>query len=252
MNGWRWQLNLFFNALTFFTRIPCPKWVEHSSASMRHASRYFPWVGVLIGLIGAAVYWVSAQFLAPSIAILLALSSTILATGAFHEDGWADMCDGFGGGWQPEQILNIMKDSRLGTYGALGLVIMLGLRFLALNETALVIPALLCGHVFSRWFAISLIYTGSYVSANPASKSKAFAMSLSRKELCIAAIPCLALLPWLHLASLWILAALIVVRFLFEKWINKRLGGYTGDCLGGCQQLCEISILLGFAISAPL
>lgn len=128
----RREIELFFNALRFFTRMPVPRWVGHSTDLLNHSARYFPLVGWLVGLVGAAGFLIVGLALPVSLAIVLSMAATIRFTGAFHEDGFGDVCDGFGGGWDRAQVLSIMKDSRIGAYGAIGLVLMLIAKFLAL------------------------------------------------------------------------------------------------------------------------
>src|SRR5574343_914935 len=122
------QLRLFFTALQFFTRLPIPSWVGFDAAWLNQAARYFPLVGVVVALIGAGVYGLAALLLPAPVATLLSTAATIYATGAFHEDGFADMCDGLGGGMRRQRVLEIMKDSRRGAYGASGIVCMVGLK----------------------------------------------------------------------------------------------------------------------------
>ncbi len=105
----RREIQIFFAALMFFTRIPCPTWVKHSQETLNKASRYFPLIGWIVGAIGASVFWISSLLFPPVLAVLLSMIATILLTGAFHEDGFADVCDGFGGGWTQEEILRIYE-----------------------------------------------------------------------------------------------------------------------------------------------
>ena len=129
----RSQLELFFIAVGFFSRLPVPGWVEFSPDKLGRAARFLPLVGWLIAVIGAAVFWLAVQVLPVELAVVLSMAATIRATGAFHEDGWADTCDGLGGGWTREQVLQIMKDSRIGSYGAIGLVLLLLAKYLVLS-----------------------------------------------------------------------------------------------------------------------
>ena len=131
MNAARRELEYFFGALRFFTRLPVPAWVGHSPAALNHSARYFPLVGLVVGLLGALVFAFASFFLPKTLAVLLAMAATLLATGAFHEDGWADMVDGFGGGWTRERTLEIMKDSSIGSYGTIALALMLVGKFMA-------------------------------------------------------------------------------------------------------------------------
>src|SRR5690554_3714540 len=120
----RRQVELFFTALGFFTRIPVPAGIPWSPERLNHAARYFPLVGVVVGGVGAASFVAFNWLLPVSLAVILSMAVTIRLTGAFHEDGWADACDGLGGGWDKLQVLAIMKDSRNGSYATVGLVLM--------------------------------------------------------------------------------------------------------------------------------
>jgi hypothetical protein len=117
------ELEYFFGAIRFFTRLPVPAWVGHSAEALNRSARYFPAVGLLIGGIGALVFIAAAQFWPQPVAVLLSMAATIYATGAFHEDGLADTVDGLGGGWEKLRILEIMKDSRVGSYGVVAMVL---------------------------------------------------------------------------------------------------------------------------------
>lgn len=242
------EVHLFFNALTFFTRIPAPAWVEFSDSNLNHASRYFPWIGLIVGATAGLVYLVACMLFPPAIAITLSMVATVWLTGGFHEDGLADVCDGFGGGWNKTQILTIMKDSRLGTYGALGLVFALFMKFQTLSLIEQLIPALLLAHTLSRFAAITLIYSDDYVREDQQSKAKPLANRMSRRELMIAAIPVLlCLIPlgpkiWLVIIPVWLMRNWL--SYFFRRWI----GGYTGDCLGATQQLCELTVYLYFCL----
>jgi adenosylcobinamide-GDP ribazoletransferase len=119
------QLELFFIALAYFTRLPVPGWVAFAPEKLGQAARFLPLVGWLVAAIGAAVFWLAAQVLPVDIAVVLSMAATVRVTGAFHEDGWADTCDGLGGGWTKARVLEIMKDSRIGSFGAIGLVLLL-------------------------------------------------------------------------------------------------------------------------------
>jgi len=112
------QLRLFFVALQFFTRMPVPRWVGFDPQWLSQASRYFPAVGLVVGAFAALAYALASALWPPIVAVLLSTSTTIWLTGAFHEDGFADTCDGLGGGMTRERVLEIMKDSRIGAYGA--------------------------------------------------------------------------------------------------------------------------------------
>jgi adenosylcobinamide-GDP ribazoletransferase len=242
----RQELEYFFGALRFFTRLPVPGWVGHSAETLNHSARYFTLVGLIVGLIGALVFALTSFFFPKTLAVLLAMAATILVTGAFHEDGWADMVDGFGGGWTRERTLEIMKDSRLGSYGAIALVLLLLAKFMALVELdmLLVAPALIAGHALSRLCATSVMHFLDY--AREEGKAKPLATRISLGELALAGafgLVALILLPPLS-ALLGVLFAAAATAFLARKF-HRHLGGYTGDCLGATQQLAEIAFYLG-------
>ena len=247
----RYQLELFFTALGFFTRIPVPGWVPWSPERLNHAARYFPLVGWVVGAAGALVLWAAAQVLPASVAVVLSMAATIRLTGAFHEDGWADSCDGLGGGWDKLQVLTIMKDSRIGSYGATGLVLMLLAKALALAELAntdpaLPIVALLVAHPLSRLASTSLIHFLDYVREDESAKAKPLAKRLEGRELAIALLG--GLLPLVLLPALPALIALLLVALVTwraARTFVRRIGGYTGDCLGAAQQLSELACYLG-------
>lgn len=252
------QLRLFFTALQFFTRLPIPGWVGFDPAWLNQASRYFPLAGVVIALIAGASYALAAWFLPAPVAVIISTAAGIYATGAFHEDGFADMCDGFGGGMTPERVLEIMKDSRIGAYGAIGIICMLSLKLvtLAMLPTQAAIGALLIAHPLSRLMATSLIWRLDYARAE--GKAKPLAQKMSGTEFLIAALtaalPAVAVitLRWLPATVLaaGVIAAAIATFWLARKFV-RRIGGYTGDCLGAVQQVTEVMFYLCALASLP-
>lgn len=242
------QLHIFFNALLFFTRIPCPKWVDTSKAYAEKSSTYFSLIGVLIGGIGALVFY-GAIFIFPiTVAIAISMLATIYATGAFHEDGFADVCDGFGGGWTKEKILTIMKDSQIGAYGAIGLLFILGFKFLCLSQLPIKwLPLIIiAGHSVSRLMASTLVYTHDYVSNTITSKSENRASNMTLIMLVLNSV--FGLFPLFFFHTYYIFLILIpcylgkvFLGVKFKKWI----GGQTGDCAGATQQFCEVLFYLG-------
>ena len=250
----RQELEYFFGALRFFTRLPVPAWVGHSVVHLNRSARYFPAVGLLVGLIGALVWLVASLFWPKTIAILLALSATILVTGAFHEDGLSDMTDGFGGGWEKSRILEIMKDSRVGSFGVVVLVLSLLGRFMVLVELpdSWVFMALVAGHAVSRFCSTALLYAMDYVREDADAKAKPLATRISPLELDIAGgialLPCL-LLPFGSMLVGLILA--VGVSFWLARFFKRWIGGYTGDCLGAVQQAAELAFYLGLLARLP-
>ena len=243
------ELESFFGAVRFFTRLPVPAWVGHSTEALNRSARYFPAVGLLVGSIGALVFLGAMRLWPQPVAVLLSMAATIYATGAFHEDGLADTVDGLGGGWDKLRILEIMKDSRVGSYGVVAMVLALLGKFLLLNslDAALVPWALLAGHAASRFCSTLLLATMTYVREDLLSKAKPLATQLSTVELAVALFfVLLALIPLsLENALAGCVLAAISTWWLAAKF-NRWLGGYTGDCLGATQQVSELAFYLGF------
>ena len=250
----RRELEYFFGAVRFFTRLPVPAWVGHSSEALNRSARYFPAVGLLIGGIGTLVYLGAALLWPQAVAVLLSMAATIYATGAFHEDGLSDTVDGLGGGWEKLRILEIMKDSRVGSYGVVAMVLALLGKFVLLSSLApALIPfALLAGHALSRFCTTVLLATMDYVREDLLSKAKPLATRLSPGAMLVAlsfVLMALAMLPLEQAIFGCVLAALATfwLAAKFKRW----LGGYTGDCLGATQQLSEIAFYLGLLASLP-
>lgn len=241
------ETDIFFAALTFLTRIPAPTWVTFKTEYLDSAARYFPLVGALIAALSITVYSLCLPLYGHLLAIILSVITTVFITGAFHEDGFADFCDGFGGGWEKSQILTIMKDSRLGTYAAVGLALLLATKIQLLNVTNTeAIPLMiLIGHTTSRALAASYLFNYNYVQDAEASKVKPLATSMTTNSLIFVCVCGFIPLLWLPTKSIIaILTALIIFRSVYGFYLKKKLGGYTGDCLGAAQQMSETLIYL--------
>ena len=275
----------FLLAVQFFTRIPITgklaDWVGFSPAMLRASAAHFPAVGLLVGVVAAAVYALLISLLpataySPLVAAVLSTVATVLLTGAFHEDGLADVADGLGGSYDKARALEIMKDSRVGAFGALALVlaVLAKVALLALigsvdgvtggwgdiEDSAPLLPwanvcsALVAGHVVSRTLALMLIVALPHVGDSATSKSKPLADQISPRTLAVAFVWCfmaLALVLWAQEAINLIVAcgAAIVALMYMYRLFKRRLQGFTGDCLGATQQVCEIAFYLGLAIS---
>jgi adenosylcobinamide-GDP ribazoletransferase len=244
------QVNLCYLALSFFTRLPVPKTMHYSPALLNQANRYFSLVGLLVGGILGLCFLLLSFCFPLSISVLLTMMISLLLTGAFHEDGLADMADGVGGAFEIKKRLAIMKDSRLGTYGAATLFLALLLKFqlllvLAENSMWLVVGAIILAASLSRAVAGSFISSLPYVSDDEGSKSKPLAQAQSTQELYI--LLGVGLIPLVFFPMSVIVITLVVLllfRWYFKSWLLKRLGGFTGDCLGAAQQLSELLIYL--------
>ncbi len=244
INEWRY----FLTAVMFFTRIPV-RINSYQETDLNLSSRYFPLVGIIVGAVGGLIFCLANKLLPLEISILLSMVATILLTGAFHEDGLADAADGLGGGYEREQVLTIMMDSRIGSYGAIALVMALITKYQSLSDVPVAIlpMVIVAGHALSRYMAILVMFTQSYVKAT--GKSKPIATQLSVAGLIFASVfglaPLILLLLFFGYQYLAVLLPVFLVWWWFSLKLKKRIGGYTGDCLGAMQQITEITFYLG-------
>ena len=260
------QLVLFLVATQFLTRLPTPALAGFQSSWLSQSTRYFPLVGVLVGVINVGIWWLLAHWLPAAVSVGLMLAASLLMTGAFHEDGLADACDGFGGGMTTDRVLAIMKDSRIGAYGAIGIFVVLGLKWTALVAIPpAAFPLFVVGaHMFSRWCASGLIWRLRYVRIDRDAIAAPFADNLSAWEWILSGMLGVAGIVPLAVACVnisggfegWaLLAAAIaaaIAAVIAAAYFRRRIGGYTGDCLGAVQQLSELAFLLaGLAVLGP-
>ena len=244
----QWQL--FCLALAFFSRIPVPASTPYSPELLNQSSRYLSLVGLLLGALQALVLLTAAQLLPFSIAVLLSLMAGLVLTGAFHEDGLADTADGLGGGLSLDRKLEIMKDSRVGTYGLVALFSVFLIKWqslFALDTQAVWALVLVAG--LSRATAVSLTFVLPYQQLDIVSKSKPIATSLQKRALLsiwLFVLPFLYFIPLsLTLSLLAILALSFILLFFYYR---SQLQGYTGDLLGAAQQMSELSCYLVWLI----
>ena len=267
-------------AVQFFTRIPITgrlaEWVGYSPEMLRSSAAHFPGIGVVVGGVAAAVFTLLQTLLpdtsfTPLVAAALSTVATVLLTGGFHEDGLADVADGLGGSYDRERALEIMKDSRIGAFGAMALVLALlcKVALLALLGSVEGIPAageappfsgwyvcaaLFTGHVVSRGLPLVMIWQLAHVGDTATSKSKPLADQISSAGLLIAFAWCFGVLALASLAlnviNLMVACSFSVIALLaLLRFFKRRLQGFTGDCLGTTQQVCEIAFYLGLAVS---
>lgn len=257
-------------ALQFFTRLPLPAslaaWADFSPARMRAALVHFPAIGWLTGSVAVLVYllvlwlWGSPVMLMASSSLLMALAAllstlaTIWLTGALHEDGLSDVADALGGHASPTRALEIMKDSRVGSYAVITLVMTLLLKVLLLAslgvlQPGVVLASLLCAHVVSRFFPLLLINALPHIGLDQQSKTLRITGGLQQASVWSAALWCLPLAAFYYVTGqgAWTLAILGsatiasgIAAALMGWWFRRRLQGFTGDCLGATQQVCEL------------
>ncbi|KAI9222117.1 cobalamin-5-phosphate synthase-domain-containing protein [Blastocladiella britannica] len=262
MNEWQ----AFLTGLMFFTRLPCPMWVDHNLYWLSQSTVYFPLLGVIVGLFGAAAAAVGTLLWHPAVGVLMSTLATVWLTGAFHEDGVADSFDAFGGGWTRAEILRIMKDSRIGTYGAVGLLLVMGTKITALS--LLLVPAagsvaaavvwspmvLVVGHVMGRWACVYLLYAHEYIDeAGSAAPGKQFVLSVSYARLVagtvsafVFTLAALGLERIRVVAGVWVVCTVATVYA--GHYIESIIGGVLGDALGAANQIIELIAYLVMAM----
>lgn len=248
----RWlgdQLGLFQMALLFLTRLPVGAPPVYSDTAMARSARYFPAVGGIVGGISALIWVLASWVFPPVIAAMAAVTAGLFVTGALHEDGLADLADGLGGSADRARALEIMRDSRIGSYGALALILGLGLKIAALAglPTEVGVLGLIAAHVVSRSVVVGVMASTSYARKTGAGQ---FARDgLTRATVAIAMVSgglvVLILGFSLGWAGLIGAATAAAVGLAIRGLCQRRLGGYTGDVLGAIQQCTEIATLLG-------
>lgn len=255
------QVKLFLVALQFYSRIPVTgrlaDWMGWTPARLGHATRWFPLVGVVVALGQSFVYVTASMVLPHPVALLLAIAAGILLTGAFHEDGWADFCDGFGGHADRVETLRILRDSRIGAYGAIGVAVLILLKFetLAHIDTDWIVASLLCAAAFSRGCAVLVMASLPYARDEADAKAKPVAESVGAREaliaLAVSLAPLAALAAWTGDTAVGLLGLsfALLSTAAMRRLMRRRLGGYTGDCLGAVQQVAEVAFLLGMLVA---
>jgi adenosylcobinamide-GDP ribazoletransferase len=230
-------------AFQFLTRLPTPR-VSYQADSLSRAAKFFPVVGLLVGLGASVLQHLLAAHLNRMLVALLIMTFLVFITGGLHEDGLADTADAFGGGWNREQVLTILRDSRIGSFGALALVLSVLARFLLLSFlpvnrfTALVVSA----HVLCRWTTLPL---GHFL--RPARESEGqgarIAQKISPTSLLVGSLLSFAIVFYLLRREFWIpIVAALVITALSGLYYYRRIGGITGDCFGATNQFTEIAV----------
>lgn len=244
-------MNECWAALLFFTRLPLHRWRSVPAEAFKSAVHYWSLIGWLTGGVMAGVLWLTSLLFPLEIAFLLAITSRVLLTGALHEDGLADFLDGFGGGTSRERTLAIMKDSFIGSYGVIGLILYFVLLYASLSSltVSMACGVMVAGDSFSKLVASQLINRLPYARKEEESKARLIydrmPPAVFIRSLLIGILPLTAFMP----LKLWVAAlAPILVFGWLSRLMRRRLQGYTGDCCGATFLLCELSFYL--AVSA--
>ena len=235
-----------FASFMFFTRLPFWRLASVPADSFKHVVPYWPVVGWLTGGVLAGVFWLTAGVFPAAVAWLLAVVARLFITGCLHEDGLADFCDGFGGGVGRERVLAIMKDSHIGAYGVVGLV----LYFLLLSRMS-VLPSLelcavaFCADAYAKWCASQIVNVLPYARKEEESKARVVYARMSAGEFVAGLVGgWLPLFLFLPAGLWWACLCPPAVFVLLCLWMRRRVGGYTGDCCGAVFLLCELSFYL--------
>lgn len=257
------ELRLVLIALQFLTRVPIPRRLGYEPAWLQQSIRHFPLVGAAIGGFAAALLWLALALWPPAVAAALTVAATAWLTGAFHEDGLADTLDALGGAVARERALAIMKDSRIGSYGALALVLATAVQLTALTALAAAdavaaCAALVWAHASSRALPLWLVWRLPYAGDAEHARAKPLATSIDAGGLGLAVATLAglaALLLWVQPAAwpalLAATAAAAAAGLWCRRWLQRRLGGYTGDTLGAAQQLALLAALLAWLATVP-
>ncbi|MBL0955418.1 MAG: adenosylcobinamide-GDP ribazoletransferase [Leptospira sp.] len=258
------EIRLFFICLAFLTRIPSPSWIGFKEEWLHNSIKYSPSVGLLLGSIQFVLFLLFQFLFGPTIGFTISLGFLLILTGAFHEDGFSDFCDGIGGGWKREDILLIMKDSRVGSFGAVGICLLVLLKVLGANESfsyfqrknlPMISNLTNNFHLISVWLYFVSAHTLSrflsvfVMKLLPYAKEEGYAKPMAKEitwpQIQFASL--LGVLPYLSLAYLHpnfflsllcIIPSYIYMVRLMKQWIQ----GFTGDCLGAVQQVVETCI----------
>jgi adenosylcobinamide-GDP ribazoletransferase len=243
----------FLHALRFMTILPVADSESLEPDWLVRASRYFPAVGIVVGAVSALTLVVASHFWSGFVPAILAVAASALLTGALHEDGLADTADGFGGGRTRDSRLAIMKDSRIGTYGALalGLTLLLRIGALALLAPWSAAAALLATHAGARAATTLAMNALPYAGDTSTTRITYSDAALDRSGLLIVLLVTFAaMLPILVKSpSAWFSGAVLASACAFAMVAPARrlIGGYTGDVLGAIEQMFEVGFLLGAA-----
>jgi adenosylcobinamide-GDP ribazoletransferase len=249
----------FLAALRFLTVIRIPVWSEESAGDAGRSTVWFPLVGLIIGLILVGLEWIFNLFLPATVTNGLLIVSLAVITGALHLDGFVDTCDGLAGNKSAEDRWKVMRDSRAGAFGIVGVVLLLLMKFVLLNSIppGLITVALVLMPVIGRWAMVYAIFT--YLYARPDGLGKAFKQETGWRRFTIATVITLAaatLLSWASELNFFYLAGVVgmfvvwIITVCASEYLRRKFSGLTGDTYGAINELAEVGVLLMVSIAA--
>ena len=235
----------FLAALSFLTIIPLPWRREVSPEQVGRSIGYFPVVGIIIGLILAGLYWLLRLVLPSAVVSGLLLVCLVVLTGGLHLDGFVDTCDGIAGHKTPEARRQVMRDSRAGAFGIVGVCCLLIVKYVSLNSVpdSLMMMTLVLMPVVSRWAMVYAVF--AYPYARPSGLGKVFKQAASQRRLAIATLVALAVaIPWFRLAGLVIMLGVWVIVVAMAAYLKRKFSGLTGDTYGAINEVAEVGVLI--------
>jgi len=235
---------LFLVSVQFLTRLPLGHQNDLPPDALGRASVFFPLVGLGLGAGGAALNYLLSPYSSRSVVTVLVLIYLVAVTGGLHEDALADAADGFGGGWKKEEILAIMRDSRIGSFGAIAVALGLLARFACLETISFrdFNGFFIAGQVLNRWTALPLGFF-LHSAREEGGQGALIVRGITRDVLAIGtalAVVIVALV--LGVKAVWAILAAITVTALTGFYYQRRLGGVTGDCMGATNQITEVAV----------
>jgi adenosylcobinamide-GDP ribazoletransferase len=230
-------------AFQFLTRLPISR-ISYQPDSLSRSAKFFPVVGLAIGVCASLLQSILAPHLNRALVALLVLTFFVLITGGLHEDGLADAADAFGGGWDRQQILTIMRDSRIGSFGALALVLSVLARLLLLSDLPVnrFMAFVVSAHVLCRWTTLPLSYFLPSARESDGQGAR-IAQKISTASLFVGTLLTLAIVLYLARRESWIpILVTLAITVSSGIYYFRRIGGVTGDCFGATNQLTEIAV----------
>lgn len=249
----------FLSALSFLTIIPLPRRWETNPEEVGRSIGYFPAVGIIIGLILAALNWLLSWLLPSTVVNALLLVSLVVISGAMHFDGFVDTCDGIAGYKTVEDRWRVMHDSRAGAFGIVGGVLLLLVKYVSLNSVprTLLTATLVIMPVISRWTMVYAVF--AYPYARPTGLGKIFKQEASWQRLAMATVITLTVavvsalltnMPYFYVVGLAIMFVIWVIVVALATYLRGKFSGLTGDSYGAINEVAETSVLILVSILA--
>jgi adenosylcobinamide-GDP ribazoletransferase len=235
----------FLTAIGFLTRIPVPWKMQAGPEALGSSAVFFPLVGLFIGAGAVLLNYICSSRLPHDVVVIIILIFFVVITGGLHEDALADAADGFGGGWKKQQVLEIMRDSRIGSFGALAIALGLLARFVFMANLPVerLDGYLVAGQVTSRWTALPLAFFLRPARNAGDGQGTLVARKITAVSLVIGTIfTAVVAGAVLGIDAMWVLAAMIATTALSGIYYHRRIRGVTGDCLGATNQITEVAV----------